>query len=152
MTRNNMHHQDDLYQTTMDRDLNSSYYRRDANGRRRGLYRSRQGMVFGVCKGIADHLDFSAFWLRVIIIALLFVSGFFPVVFFYILAALLMKPEPVLPLRNEQEEEFYNSYVTGRKMALMRLKRTFDSLDRRIQRMENIVTARDYSWDQRLNE
>jgi phage shock protein C len=36
-------------------------------------------------------------------------------------------------------------------MALHRLKKTFDSLDRRIQRMEGIVTAKEYDWDRRLN-
>jgi phage shock protein C len=37
-------------------------------------------------------------------------------------------------------------------MALHRLKRTYDNLDRRIQRMESIVTSREYDWDRRLNE
>ncbi len=37
-------------------------------------------------------------------------------------------------------------------MAIQRIKRVYDSLDRRIQRMEAIVTARDYDWDRRLNE
>jgi len=37
-------------------------------------------------------------------------------------------------------------------MALHRLKRTFDNLDRRIQRIESIVTARDYDWERRLRE
>jgi phage shock protein C len=36
-------------------------------------------------------------------------------------------------------------------MAIRRLKRTFDNLDRRIRRIEDIVTARDYEWEQRLN-
>jgi phage shock protein C len=35
---------------------------------------------------------------------------------------------------------------------LHRLKRTYDNLDRRIQRMEHIVTSREYDWDRRLNE
>jgi phage shock protein C len=36
-------------------------------------------------------------------------------------------------------------------MATQRLKRMFDNLDRRIRRMEDTVTARDYDWDRRLN-
>jgi len=69
----------------------------------------------------------------------------------YFLAALLMKPEPVRPLLSEEDREFYHSYTTSRGMAVHRLKRAFDSLDRRIQRMENVVTSRDYDWDRRLN-
>jgi phage shock protein C len=117
---------------------------------RTGLYRSRSGIIFGVCKGIANHLDISRFWLRAGAVLALLLTGIYPVVILYILAALLMKPEPILPIENEAEEEFYNSYVSSRGMALARLKRTYDSLDRRIQRIENIVTAPDYDWERRL--
>ena len=33
---------------------------------RTGLYRSRDGMLAGVCRGIADYFDLSVFWLRAI--------------------------------------------------------------------------------------
>lgn len=115
-----------------------------------GLYRSRKGIFFGVCRGLADYFDFSVFWMRVLCIVAFFVSGFFPIVIAYVAAALLMRLEPVLPLENDGDAEFYNSYTTSRPMALRRLRNTFDSLDRRIQRMEDIVTARDYDWDERL--
>lgn len=117
-----------------------------------GLYRSRSGKILGVCKGLAEYFDFSVFWMRIIALALLVFSGIWPMVILYFLAALLMKPEPVLPLETEGEQEFYNSYASSRRMALHRLKRTYDNLDRRIRRMEDIVTAREYDWDRRLNE
>lgn len=60
----------------------------------RGLYRSRKGVLAGVCRGLADYFDVSVFWLRMILIAVFIVTGFFPIVFLYILAWLLMKPEP----------------------------------------------------------
>ena len=116
-----------------------------------GLYRARDGAFFGVCKGTADYLDFSVTWTRIIFIVLFIMSGFWPIGAIYIVAALLMKPEPVLPLNTEDEQEFYNSYVTSRPMALHRLKQTYDRLERRIRRMEDIVTARDYDWEKRLN-
>ena len=117
----------------------------------RPLYRSRNGIIFGVCRGIAEYLNFSVFWTRVIAILGLFWSAG-TVGFAYLLAALLMKLEPVLPIDNDDDREFYHSYLSSRSLALQRLKKTFDSLDRRIQRMEDIVTARDYDWDRRLNE
>lgn len=119
---------------------------------RRGLYRSRRGIILGVCKGVAEYLDVSVFWTRAIAIGLLIFTAVWPIVCLYILAALLMKPEPVLPLETESDREFYNSYTSSRTMALHRLKRTFDSLDRRLRRMESIVTAREYDWERRLNE
>lgn len=119
---------------------------------RKRLYRSRDGAIFGVCKGIAQYLDVSVFWLRVALVVTFFLSGIYPVVILYILAALLMKPEPVLPLRTEEDFEFYNSYVSSRSAALSRLKRTYDKLEGRIRRMEDIVTNREYDWDRRLGE
>jgi len=116
------------------------------------LYRSRDGMILGVCKGIGEYLDFSVFWVRVIAVVALISTVFWPVTGLYFLAALLMKPEPVLPLKTDADEEFYHSYSTSRSMALRRLKRTFDNIDRRIRRMESIVTARDYDWENRFNE
>ncbi len=117
-----------------------------------GLYRSRSGKILGVCKGLAEYFDLSVKGTRIIAVVLLISSGIWPMVVVYFLAALLMKPEPVLPLETEGEQEFYNSYTSSRRMALHRLKRTYDNLDRRIQRMEHIVTSREYDWDRRLNE
>ncbi len=117
-----------------------------------GVYRSRTGMICGVCKGMAQHFDFPVLWTRVIVVALTLFTGLWPLVLLYFLAAVLIRPEPILPIRNREDQEFYNSYVSSRSLALDRLKRTFDNLDRRIQRMETIITAREYDWDRRLNE
>jgi phage shock protein C len=119
---------------------------------RRALYRSRNGAILGVCKGLADYMDFSVFWTRVIVLVSTLFTGIWPGIGLYFLAGLLMKPEPVLPLESEDDREFYHSYTGSRTMAVQRLKRMFDNLDRRIQRMEDIVTARDFDWERRLKE
>ncbi len=116
-----------------------------------GLYRSRNGIILGVCKGIAEYFDFSVFWARTIVFILFLFSGFWPIAVLYFIAALLMKPEPVIPIQTADQQEFYDSYVYSRKGATDRLKRRYDNLDRRIQRMEHTVTAREFDWDQRLN-
>jgi phage shock protein C len=115
-----------------------------------GLYRSRQGVILGVCRGIADHFDVSLFWIRTIAVLLLVVTGFWPVTGLYLLAALLMKPEPVLPIHDAAEQEFYDSYTHSRHRAVHRLKTRFEHLERRIQRMEHIVTSTEYDWNRRL--
>ena len=117
----------------------------------KGLYRSRQGVVFGVCRGLAEYFDFSVFWTRAIALILLFVTGLWPVAGLYILGALLMKPEPVIPIENDAEQEFYNSYTHSRHGAAQRLKRRYENLERRIRRMEHIVTTPEYSWEKRFN-
>jgi len=118
---------------------------------RGGLYRSRNGIVLGVCRGVAEYFDFSVFWTRAIVLIVLFFSGFWPIMALYFIAALLMKPEPVIPIESDDQQEFYNSYMYSRKGAIDRLKRRYENLERRIQRMEHTVTAKDFNWDRRLN-
>ena len=120
--------------------------------KRNGIYRSRNGLILGVCKGLAEHFDFSVFWTRVIGLIFLFVAGILPAIGLYLLAALLMKPEPVIPVENSAEKEFYDSYTYSQQGAVDRLKRRFENLQRRIQRMEHVVTSAEYDWENRLNK
>jgi phage shock protein C len=120
--------------------------------KRNGIYRSRNGLILGVCKGLAEHFDFSVFWTRVIGLIFLFVAGILPAIGLYLLAALLMKPEPVIPVENSAEKEFYDSYTYSRQGAVDSLKRRCENLQRRIQRMEHVVTSAEYDWENRLNK
>ena len=119
-------------------------------GRRR-LYRARDGVIFGVCKGISDYFDFNVFWIRIIFVFLLLLSGLWPIMGIYILASLIMKPEPVRPIETEDEQEFYDSYVNSRQSAAQKLKKRYQNLERRIRRMEDSVTSKEYDWDRRMN-
>jgi len=114
-------------------------------------YRSREGIIFGVCRGFAEHFELPVLWIRIGVIASFVFTGFWPVGIGYLLVALLMKPEPVLPLKGPEDAEFYHSYATSRGMALLRLKRSFENLDRRIQRIEAIVTDPEFEWERRMN-
>ena len=93
------------------------------------LYRSRDGMVLGVCKGVADYFNFSLFWVRCVTFVVFLFSG----------------------LWASQEQEFYHSYAGSRSMALQRLKRSFDKLDRRVQRLEHLITNREHDWARRFH-
>ena len=61
---------------------------------RTGLYRSRDGVFFGVCRGLAEYFDLSVFWMRILVVGIFIFTGFFPIGVLYLLAGLLMKPEP----------------------------------------------------------
>jgi len=117
---------------------------------RRGIYRSRQGAIFGVCRGLSEHFDFSVFWLRLIALVMLIVSGLWPAMILYILAALVMKPQPVMPISSPDEQQFYDRYTASRHDAAQRLKRRYEGLEDRIRRMEDVVTSREYDWERRL--
>lgn len=116
-----------------------------------GIYRARDGVFLGVCRGIADYFDFSVFWVRMALVIFFIFSGFWPVIGVYLVAAFFMKPQPVKPIESEGEQEFYDSYVSSPRSAAGRLKRKFEELDRRIRRMEDEVTAREYDWERRFN-
>lgn len=116
----------------------------------RGLYRSRNGALLGVCRGIAEYFDLSVGILRAIVIILFLITGIWPVGLLYLVAAMIMKLEPAMPFGTPDDREFYDSYSTSRTGALHRLKRKFENLDRRIQRMEDAVTSRDFEWERRM--
>jgi phage shock protein C len=117
---------------------------------RRTLYRSRRGWIFGVCQGLADYADIPVFWIRVGALAATLFTGFWPMFLLYIVAAIFLRPAPVVEFTDDEDWNFYQTYVADRKMALVRLKRRFEALDRRTRRMENIVTNNEYDWDRRF--
>ena len=115
-----------------------------------GIYRSRNGVFLGVCRGIAEYFDLSVFWLRIALVIVFIFSGFWPVFGVYLVAAFFMKPKPVKPIESEGEREFYDSYVHSPKTAAQRLRKKFDELERRIRGMEDKVTGREYEWERRF--
>ncbi|MBD3317142.1 MAG: PspC domain-containing protein [Chitinivibrionales bacterium] len=115
------------------------------------IYRSRRGIILGVCKGVADNFGIPVVGVRIAAILLSLFTAFWPVMLGYVVAALIMRPEPVVPPRTLDEREFYESYITSRSTALGRLKDQFDRLDRRIGRMEDIVTSREYRWKREMH-
>jgi len=103
-----------------------------------GLYRSRRGLIFGVCRGLADYMNVPAFWMRVLALLVLVFTGFWPVVGIYLVAALLMKAEPSLVLCREEAGGCRGVYDHQ------------ESLDRRLQRLEGSVTDKERDWERRL--
>jgi phage shock protein C len=117
----------------------------------KNLYRSRNGVILGVCRGLAEYFDFSVFWTRFIAFMGLFFSGLGPILGIYLLAGLLIKLEPVIPIDTDGEREFYDSYTTSRSRAAQRVKERYDRLERRLRRLEDHVTAKSFEWNDRFN-
>jgi phage shock protein C len=76
--------------------------------------------------------------MRAIVVALLIVTGLWPVVGLYILAALLMKSRPATHLGAEND--------LGERM-----KRRWKRMERRIRSMEEKITPRERDWDNRFH-
>ena len=118
---------------------------------RHGHYRSRDGAILGVCRGLADYAEISPFWVRFGFVVLALSTAIFPVALVYIILAIVLRPEPVLSPESDDDWAFYDVYASSRATALSQLKRKLERLDRRARRIEDIVTARGFDWDQRLN-
>ncbi len=133
-----------------------SYKREDVAGNRnrsffrRGLYRSREGLIFGVCRGISDYLGFSLFWTRVIVVALFLITGFWPTGIIYIVAALLMKPAPVTCSGYRKERASYDSYGYSGDMKNDYAGKDYSDLEKRIRRMERSAAMTEFDWERRL--
>ena len=59
-----------------------------------GLYRSRRGLIFGVCRGLGERFNLSVLGIRIVVVVAFILTGFWPVGAAYLLAALLMRREP----------------------------------------------------------
>ncbi len=124
-----------------------SSYNRMTRG---GLYRSRNGILLGVCRGIADYFDFSVFWIRAIAVVLFLLTGFWPIAGIYILAALLMKSKPAERSGTGSRRSGSTRHGCRRNETAERLKRKWRHLEKRISRMEDKVTSREYDWHSRF--
>lgn len=117
----------------------------------RTLYRSRNGLFFGVCKGLANYTKISTFWIRFAIVLAALITAFWPMVLIYIVAAIFMKPEPMIEPENTEDWEFYQTYTSNRGIALRSLKEKFEALERRTRQVESVVTSPKYSWERRFD-
>lgn len=137
---------------------------------RRFPRRSDRGKIMGVCAGLAEHFDLSTKGVRIVAVILLIFSGFWPMIGIYFLVGLLMRP-PIPgrrpdkvevrveqtfyqegPTRDRDEDRVRRDFAAERRRAGEALKTKFDKLNRRLQDMEDKVTAKEFDWERRYNE
>jgi len=105
--------------------------------RRKRLYRSDDAVFFGVCGGIADHFDMAPWSVRFLLLILSFFAPW--LIVGYVIAGFVLRKAPPERFRNYETQEFWNVYQESRSEALRKVKNAFDSLDKRMQRMEEVV-------------
>jgi len=71
----------------MNFDEDEYYYKR--RGRKK-LYRSPNGIIFGVCEGLANYTGISVGVIRFLAIITFIISGFFPIGIIYLLMAIFI--------------------------------------------------------------
>lgn len=109
---------------------------------RNRLYRSsKESICFGVCGGIAEHFDMAPWVVRLIVIVFALMTAVFPAILIYIILGFTLKKAPPFRFDNYEDEEFWNIYQDSRSAALRKIHRTYERLEKRLQRMETIVTS-----------
>lgn len=114
----------------------------------RRLYRDvENGILAGVCAGIADYFGFSATALRWLVFFACFFM--FPAIFIcYVIAAFLLPRKPSGMYRNEGDELFWRTVRRDPHYACDDIRRKFRDLDNRLQGMEQYVTSPRFDLDQ----
>ena len=79
--------------------------------------------------------------MRFLYVLLTFFAGFPLWIIAYIGMGLLLKPAPERPFVSSMDEDFYNTFYESRSAALRKVHLRQQALDKRIQRMETIVTS-----------
>jgi len=76
-------------------------------GRDRKLYRSRDGKFLGVCKGLANWLNWPAAAVRLLVVIIALATAVIPTLLIYLLAAIILSPEP--EGESWDEDDFYRN-------------------------------------------
>lgn len=114
------------------------------------LYRNRdKAMIAGVCAGLADYFGFSTRGLRVVV-AICFLM-FMPFVFVsYIVLAIVLPVKPEKPVVDEEKAEFWREVSNAPADVFGNVRHRLRELDRRLQRMEALVTSPEFEMDREL--
>ncbi|MDR1166916.1 MAG: PspC domain-containing protein [Deltaproteobacteria bacterium] len=110
----------------------------------RGPYRSKNGLIFGVARGLADHFGFSPFYARLAIVAVALLLCLWPMVLLYIAAALLLPTAPLSPPLTARDQDFMIYGQANLRGLIEGLSDQADKLGQRTRRIEDLVTSRHF--------
>jgi phage shock protein C len=116
------------------------------------LYRNRRdGVILGVCTGIADYFGVQRWVVRV-----LWVGGLLmfppPTIIGYFLLALLLPKAPEHLYENKDEEHFWRDVRVDPARKFSELRHKFREQEQRLRGMESYVTSEAYRVHREINE
>jgi phage shock protein C len=117
-----------------------------------GLYRDpAHGRIAGVCAGLANYfgIGVGAMRLSVIVLGCVFLG---PVLFGYVLLAVLLPRRPAQLYRDSADEAFWHSVARHPANTVGGLSRRFRALEDRLARMERRVTSPDEALRARFRD
>ncbi|MBR7631294.1 MAG: envelope stress response membrane protein PspC [Aeromonas popoffii] len=130
-----------------------------SNREGRNLYRDpQQGKIAGVCAGLADYFGVEPWIVRLLAITGLIFAGFITFTA-YIAAWFLLDKRPVT-LYEKEEGEFAEVRMKARSwqagvtphQALDRIAQELDTLEPRLQRIEKLVTSKEFTLQREFSK
>ena len=119
------------------------------------LYRSNDSVIFGVCGGIAEYFDLPPFGVRLIWILFSFTGIGLPILLFsYVAMGIMLKRRPLEPPPLYANDPFRGQAAPrmSHSEMLAQVQQRFETLDRRLQRMESIVTRPGFGLEQKYRD
>lgn len=111
-----------------------------------GPFRANDGVIFGVAKGLASYFGWSVGIVRLLFILVSLFLFFWPTIILYLVAAMIMSPEPDGSLNTQEERDIWLHTQLDPESALEQLGRRASSVEKRLRRLEDYVTSKEYSW------
>ncbi|HCH51495.1 MAG TPA: envelope stress response membrane protein PspC [Proteus sp.] len=110
------------------------------------LYRlPQEGMIRGVCAGLAHYFNIPVLLVRVIAVIALFAGFFGLTIVAYLVLSFFMEPAPDNYNQNQQQQESLKEILTGVDNQLMRG-------EKRLQQMERYITSSSYQLNKRFRD
>lgn len=108
-------------------------------------------MIAGVCAGLADYFGFSLKVTRVLaVISLLMATPITLLAYFG--TVFLVPSAPDAPRRPVADENFHRAVRAAPSQTLADVRRRFQSLERRLARLERYVTSPRFNLDQEFRK
>ena len=83
----------------------------------KGLYKdSEEGIVMGVCAGLANYLDFSRNGIRLMVVLAALLFMFWPIVIAYFIAGFVLKHRPLCYCGRDERDFWRRSSHAGRTL------------------------------------
>lgn len=117
----------------------------------RKLYRSsNQGVLGGVCAGVAEYFNQPAWLIRILMFSLFVFSGSLGIVIYIAALVFLEKRPTAIPRQAEMRTPFQTAHDPASRMKELTVR--LHRLDRRVQSMERYVTSRRYRFDKEFRD
>lgn len=105
------------------------------------LYRDKQNAkLMGVCSGIADYTGVNAFWVRLGVLGLTFMTGGMTVPC-YVLAGILLNKKPPHLYVDRQEQQYWQSVRQNPKRTAREIRSRMRDIDRRLAEVETFYVS-----------